>query len=220
MSEVPIRYPLLDKIYQQYLQDENSAKFIQAVSRSYNIGSLHRLAEYGGFISRRAATLAVGFLGDFSSNEVMGGSLLDKDRAVRLLADHGIRQLWGRQGSPEHRLAVSRLYRLVSQNRLDEVLCESTRLIEVNAGLGEAWNQRAIAYCAMGDYESAIEDCRESLNCNRYHFPAAMGMAHCLLQMDDAFSALECFRLALSINPDLEGVRNHIIHLEKILDNR
>ena len=45
-----------------------------------------------------------------------------------------------------------------------------------------------------------------------------VGMAHCYLQLDDANSALECFRLALRINPDLEGVRSHISHLEKILD--
>ena len=219
MSEEPIRYPLLDKIYQQYLNDENSAKFIQAVSRTYNIGSLHRLVNYGQFISRRAATLAIGFLGDFGSNEVMGTALLDDDRAVRLLADHGIRQLWSRQGTPEPRAAVNRLYRLVAQNRLDEVIDESTTLIAYNPDISEAWNQRAIAYCAMGEYHSAVEDCKESLNCNRFHFPAAIGMAHCLLQMDDATSALDCFRLALSINPDLEGVRNHIRHLERILDS-
>jgi len=217
MSEEPIRYPLLDRMYQQYLNDENSAKFIQAVSRSYNIGSLNRLAIYGGYISRRASTLAIGFLGDFDSNEVLGGALRDSDRAVRLLADHGIRQLWGRQGTPEHRSAVARLYRLVAQNRLEEVIEESTILIAYNAELGEAWNQRAIAYCAMGEYTAAVEDCKESLNCNRFHFPAAIGMAHCLLQLDDASAALGCFRLALSINPDLEGVRNHIQHLERIL---
>jgi len=218
MSEEPIRYPLLDRIYQQYLNDENSAKFIQAISRVYNMGALHRLAIYGKYISRRAATLSIGFLGDFSSNEVMGIALLDCDRAVRLLADHGIRQLWSRQGTPAHQSAVSRLYRLVAQNRLDEVIVESTRLIAENPELGEAWNQRAIAFCAMGEYMPAVEDCKESLNCNRFHFPAAIGMAHCLLQLDDATSALDCFRLALSINPDLEGVRNHILHLERILE--
>jgi tetratricopeptide (TPR) repeat protein len=205
-------------MYQQYLNDENSAKFIQAISGSYNMGSLHRLARYGDFTSRRAAVLAIGFVGNYGSNEVMGAALLDKDRAVRLLADHGIRQLWQRQGTPAHQQALGHLYRLVSQNRLDEAVDESTLLIAFNAELGEAWNQRAIALCAMGEYESAIEDCRQSLNCNRFHFPAAMGMGHCLLQLDDAYSALECFRLALAINPDLEGVRNHISHLERTLE--
>ena len=153
MSEDPIRYPLLEKTYQQYLNDENSAKFIQAVSGSYNIGTLHRLARYGGYISRRAAVLAIGFVGNFCSNEVMGEALMDHDRAVRLLADHGIRQLWQRQGTPAHQQAISRLYRLVAQNRLTEAVDESTILIAFNSELGEAWNQRAIAFCAYSTAE-------------------------------------------------------------------
>ncbi len=147
----------------------------------------------------------------------MGRALVDDDRAVRLLADHGIRQIWPRQGTAGQQGAVQRLYRLNAQDRLEEVICAATELINANAELGEAWNQRAIAYCAEGEFEAAIEDCRETLICNRFHFPAAMGLAHCCLQLDDVHSALEGFRLALKINPDLEGVRNHILHLERNL---
>ena len=147
----------------------------------------------------------------------MGGALVDSDRAVRLLADHGIRQIWPRQGTPGQQQRVRRLYRLNAQCRLDEVVDLSTTLIHENYELGEAWNQRAIAFCACGDYNAAIEDCKETLNCNRFHFPAAMGMAHCLLQLGDVYAALDSFRLALRLNPDLEGVRRHISQLEKTL---
>ena len=217
MSEEDVRLPLLELYYQQYLTDENSADFIRSVSRNYNTGSLKRLSQYGGVLSRRAAILAIGFLGDFGSNEVMGNALHDDDRAVRLLADHGSRQIWPRQGTISQQGMVQRLYRLNTQNRLDEVIDTATFLINMNSTLGEAWNQRAIAYCAEGEFEAAIEDCRETLVCNRFHFPAAMGLAHCCLQLDDVHSALEGFRLALKINPDLEGVRNHILHLERNL---
>ena len=33
------RYPMLDLFYQQYLTDESSADFIQAVSRNYGLGT-------------------------------------------------------------------------------------------------------------------------------------------------------------------------------------
>ena len=217
MSEEGVRLPLLELYYQQYLTDENSADFIRSVSRNYNAGALARLSQYGGVLSRRAAILAIGFLGDFGSNEVIGKALHDEDRAVRLLADHGARQIWPRQGTISQQGMVKRLYRLNTQNRLDEVIDTATFLINTNSALGEAWNQRAIAYCAEGEFEAAIEDCRETLVCNRFHFPAAMGLAHCCLQLDDVHSALEGFRLALKINPDLEGVRNHILHLERNL---
>jgi len=219
MSEDFIRYPLLDKLYQQYLTDEQSADFIQWVSRSYGIGSLERLARNGQPVTRRAAVLALGFLGDYSVNETVGCALRDNDRGVRMLADHGIRSVWTRQGNHAEQAKIKQLYRWSSQNRNIDVIESATILIETNPLLAEAWNHRAIAFSAEGEYVSAIEDCRETLNCNRYHFPAAIGLAHCCLHLDDQNSALEGFRLALDINPDLEGVRQHVMHLEKILED-
>ncbi len=219
MSDTEIRYPMLDLFYQQYLTDENSASFIHAVSRNYTLGSLETLARYGNRVTRRASILAVGFLGEYAENDLMGAALIDSDRAVRLLADHGIRQIWQRQGTMAQRQAIQCLYRLIAQSRMEETIHAATLLIEANPRIGEAWNQRAIAFCAEGDFEAAIEDCRETLNCNPFHFPAAMGMAHCSLQLDDAFSALDSFRLALKINPDLDGVRGHITHLERTLED-
>lgn len=218
MSEETLRYPLLDRFYQQYLTDEVSADFINSVSLVYTLGSLARLAVYGRPCTRRAAVLATGFLGDFESNEIMGGALIDEDRGVRMLADHGIRNVWLRQGSPSEQAQVRRLHQWSREHQMQRVVDQSTRLIESNPTLAEAWNQRAIAFSAEGDFESAIEDCKETLNCNRFHFPAAIGLAHCCLQLDDPNSALEGFRLALYINPDLEGVRRHVQHLEKSLN--
>ncbi len=218
MSENQIRYSLLEVYYQQYLTDENSADYIRSVSQNYTTATLQQLLRCGDRIARRAAILAIGFMGDFDCNEIMGRGLVDEDRGVRMLADHGIREIWPRQGTLSQQAIVQKLYRLNSQNRLEEVIDTATLLININPELGEAWNQRAIAYCSEGEFEAAIEDCRETLNCNRFHFPAAMGMAHCCLQLDDSHSALEGFRLALKLNPDLDGVRNHILNLERSLD--
>lgn len=213
------RYPMLDLFYQQYLTDESSAEFIHAVSRNYGIGTLERLARSGSRSTRRASILALGFMGDFSANDVMGGALVDTDRGVRLLADHGIRQVWQRQGTLAQQEGLRCVYRLVGQSRTEEAIDRATSLIRVNPNLSEAWNQRAIAYCAEGEFEAAIEDCQEALNCNRFHFPAAMGMAHCSMHLQDTFSALDGFRLALTLNPDLDHVRKHISQIERTLED-
>ena len=219
MSESSLRYPQLDRFYQRFLNEENTADFIQAVSTKYNLASLERLAIGGGRMSRRAAILAIGFLGDFSSNEVVGGALTDDDRAVRMLADHGIRELWQRQGTAGQQQALKRLFRLVDQSRMDEAVVAATRLIEVNPAFSEAYSQRAIAFCALGDYESALVDCREALHFNPFHFPAAIGLAHCCMQIDEAPGALAGYRLALNINPDLDSVRRQVSRLERMLEN-
>jgi len=219
MSESPVRYPLLDRLYQQYLEHENSAEFIRSVSASYTLGSICRLAQHGKTLSRRAAVLTIGFLGDYSQNEIMGRALCDSDRAVRMLADHGIRDIWSRQGSPEHQAAIQKLYQLISRHRMHEAIELANRILSEDETISEAWNQRAIALCAEGEVIGAVEDCCEALNCNAFHFPAAIGMAHCCLQLDDMSGALSGFRLALKINPDLEDVRTHIHQLERKSEN-
>ncbi len=217
MSEKILRYSLLEKYYQQYLADEISANFIQSISELYTIETLKRMYRDGDRILRRAAILALGFLGDFSVNETLGLALSDTDRGVRMLADHGIRTIWERQGVPQEQIKLRRLYRLNDCDLFDEACNLADELLARNPQLSEAWNQRAIAYCALGHFEAAIEDCRETLACNRYHFPAAMGMAHCSLQLDDPQSALDGFRLALQINPDLDLVRQQVFQLEQSL---
>lgn len=218
MSDQKDQYPLLDKIYQQFLIDENSASFIQSVSQSYGLGTLERLARYGHRISRRAATLALGFLADFRFNETLGHALHDNDRAVRMLADHGIRQIWMRDGNSMHQSMLRKIVRLNDCYRLDEAIDLSTKLIDLNPTIAETWNQRAIARYGLEAYSEAIEDCRETMYLNRFHFSSVLGVANCYLQMDEVFFALEFFRTALSINPDLESVRGQIVHLEKSLE--
>ena len=81
-----------------------------------------------------------------------------------------------------------------------------------------AWNQRAIAYFHLRRCDESANDCHQTLELNPYHFGAADGMAHCYLEMNDAFAALECFRRALRLNPDMEGVRVQVEYLQRSLE--
>lgn len=218
MSDETTRFPLLERYYQQFLNEEDSASYIQSVASSYGLGTLERLARYGGRTSRRAATLALGFMGDARFNDTLGCALQDSDRAVRLLADHGIRELWMRDGTGQQQTMLRKLVRLNARHRFGDALELADELIALNPEISEAFNQRAITKYGLEQYSEAIEDCREALYLNRFHFTAALGIANCYLQMDDAFIALEFFRTALSINPDLESVRGQISHLERSLE--
>jgi tetratricopeptide (TPR) repeat protein len=211
---------MLTNFYQQFLETEDSARFIKDVAKNYMTGTLQRLYRGGNKLTRRAAILAIGFLGDFTLNETMGMALSDSDRAVRLLAEHNIRQIWQRQGSPMEQRLLSRLEAMNTCRRSRDALTLASRLLTDNQGLSEAWNQRAIAFSAVGDHENSISDCRQTLHCNRYHFPAAIGMGQGYLHLDDVFTALDCFRLALQINPDLEFLRGEVRRLERMLEEK
>jgi tetratricopeptide (TPR) repeat protein len=212
--------PALEALYHRFLETENSAAFVRAVAQRYTLSTLCRLADYGECISRRAAVLAVSFLGDYRQNATLGAALTDRDRGVRMLADNGIRELWRRQGSIAEQKQVALLSRLNSSGLYTECLTAASEFIEESPWIAEGWNQRAIAHFAQEHFEDAANDCHQTLELNAYHFGAAVGMGHCYLEMDEPFAALECFRRALNLNPDLEEVRAQIDYLQRQLEGK
>jgi tetratricopeptide (TPR) repeat protein len=218
VSDASEKAPLLDAFYQYYLADETSAHYVAEVSKHYTLGTLARLAAYGSRSTRRAAVLAIGFLGSFESNELLGRALHDEDRVVRLLAENSIRELWYRDGSVRQQHHLQYIIRLNNALRFEQAAREASDLIQDADGFAEAWNQRAIAYYQCERYSESVRDCRQALKRNPYHFAAAVGMGHCYLEMFDALAALECFRWALQINPDMENVRAQVGYLQRTLE--
>jgi len=212
--------PLLAQMYHRYLEDENSAAFVTAVSRHYLPSSLERLAAGGDHVARRAAIMAIGFLGDYSHNAVLGQALVDRDRGVRMLADNGIRALWRRDGNLDHRQQLARICRLNHGTQYHEAVDEAEALIEIAPWFAEAWNQRGIGLFAQRRFEESANDCHQTLELNPYHFGAAVGMAHCYLELDEPMAALENFRRALRLHPDLEDVRLQIDYLQRTLEGK
>jgi tetratricopeptide (TPR) repeat protein len=215
VSDDPKTQPRLSRFYQSYLRSEDCSAFIRDVAQFYTIDTIHQLALRGDRIVRRAATMAIGFLGDFSSNGVLGECLRDQDRGVRMLSEHGIQRIWFRQGSQSEQLELNVIQRLNRSHEFRRTIRKATKLIRASAQLGEAWNQRGIAYFALGNFKQALNDCRETLNLNPYHFSANVGIGHCLLMLGKPEQALMSFRDALAINPSLDSVREQINHLQR-----
>ncbi len=209
------RTPLLTELYRQFLAGQSTADFIQQISDCYNLGTLERLASAGSRESRRAAILALGLVGDYSSNAVAGRALVDADRGVRSIAENTITTLWRRAGNDSQRQRLGLLVRLNSAQQFHDCIRRARDLIADAPEIAEAWNQRAIAYYSLAQYRESIDDCRQALEINAYHYGAASGMGQCHLQLGDFDAALECFRRALKLNPNLEGVRASVAYLER-----
>lgn len=214
------RLPFLALLYQQYLDNQDSASLISKVAHCYTQGTLQRLAENETREVRRAAVLALGFLGDYEANHIMGMALHDDDRTVRMLAENGIRNVWMRAGNDEQRQQLNAIIRLNSAKQFEEARTKAAELAEKAPWFAEAWNQRAIANFALAKYTESIRDCHQTLEINPYHFAAASGMGQAYLKLDNPVSALESFRRALRLNPDLEGVRAQVARLTKLIEGK
>lgn len=214
---MPGKRPLLYRYYRRYLKNEDSAAYIKAVSQRYTSATLERLLEKGRRTTRRAAVLALGFLGDYEMNAALGEALQDRDRCVRMLAENAIRNVWTRAGSPNQRHRLTSIMRLVAADQFDEAVVEADELIQEAPWYAEAWNQRAIARFHLGRFASSIRDCHRTLELNPFHFAAAAGMGQSYLELNDLHRALESFRRALDLNPGMEGVRAQVAYLERTL---
>ncbi len=220
MSSDSSRTPFLVLLYQQYLSTQDSGGFIEKIKQVYSQGTLQRLVDHASAEVRRGAVLALGFLGDYEANHTVGRALHDDDRTVRTLAENSIRTIWTRLGDDEDRQLLGIIIRLNSAQQYEEAERRATDLIDRMPGFAEAWNQRAIARFALKKFAASIRDAHQSLEINPYHFSAATGMAQAYLQLGNHVSALECFRRALRLNPDLEGARSQVARLTRLIDDK
>ncbi|HAY80040.1 MAG TPA: hypothetical protein DCY79_09585 [Planctomycetaceae bacterium] len=214
------RRPHIERLFQRFLNDEQSAKFIHGVAQQYTYASLSRLATCGSRLTRRGAVLAIGFLSGFEANDVLGARMRDSDRGVRLLAETGLREIWLRDGNEAQRHQIRKIVRLNTAGEFDEASQLASQLISDAPRFAEAWNQRGIARFNLQQYRQSVSDCRQTLRLNPYHFAAAVGMAHGYIELNDAAAALESLQLALQVNPELEQVRIQESRLRKALEQR
>ncbi len=212
------RTPLLDQFYLDYLASQDTATFIKRVSLHYTTATLSRLAACGERDSRRGSVFALGFIGGYECNAAFGRALHDADRGVRTLAENGIRSIWCRAGNDVQRRQLEKIIRLNTAGDYPQAIRLSGELIEAAPWFAEVWNQRGIAHFRAGQFEESIRDCRQTLEINAYHFGAATGLGFSHLALNQRAAALEGFRRALVLNPNLEGVRARATQLERLLE--
>ncbi len=214
-----VRHPDLLQLYHEYLAGPNSARFIAGAAKRYTPETLARLTRHPTVDVRRAAVLAISLLGDFRCNAAVGATLRDDDNGVRKLAETGIRWLWRRDGDVSHQRALEVIVRLNHDGAGEEAEHRASQLIEELPSFAEAWNQRAVARFMQGDHRGAAADCREAIQRNPYHFAAAVGLAQCQIELGQDRSALEAFRHAIQLNPELKQVRACIKYLEGVFED-
>ena len=71
MGTNSFRPPSLLVLYQQYLSHQDSSCFVREVSSLYTNGTLQRLSLHVSREVRRAAVLALGYLGDYEANRLL-----------------------------------------------------------------------------------------------------------------------------------------------------
>jgi tetratricopeptide (TPR) repeat protein len=188
--------------------------FRRQVGAHYTEGTLARLTAAADTETRTAAVVALGVLGSMSSNGALAARLHDDEPAVRRSAADALWAVWFRGAADADRLELDRLVRLPE---LGEALRGLDALVARAPEFAEAVNQRAIVRFRRGEFAASARDCERVLRLNPHHFGAASGLGQCLVRLDRPRAALEAFRNALRIYPDLDGVSEAVRVLEASL---
>jgi tetratricopeptide (TPR) repeat protein len=220
VSDFTPQSPILVELYEEYLADHDMSAFLRRTTESYTIGTLERLAATGESMARRGAVLALGRLADYQSNVVVGRALTDLDRGVRTLAELAISRVWLRVGTAAHQRRLAAVEEHLERGDYDRASQLAAKLIQEAPWIAQSWYQRGKAYFHLGQFSACVRDCHQALEINAYHFPAATIMGRAYEMQRDLVSALETFRRALRLNPNMEEIRARVIQLQRTLKNQ
>ena len=170
--------------------------------------------------ARIAAIVRLADIGTMADADRLVDRLDDAAPRVRAVAAAAIWQIWSRSGDASIDRLFARGIEQMQADQLTGALATFNEIVRRKPAFAEGWNKRATVYFMLGENEKSLKDCDEVLKRNRHHFGALSGAGQIHLQLGHAELALEFFRRALEVNPNLEGPARMIPILEQVLRER
>jgi len=165
--------------------------------------------------TRRAAAGQLGEIGRMTDVAALVKALRDRDEETRAIAEAAIWEIWGRSGDAEIDELYQKGLQLMNFGAAGEAIKVFTIIIGKKPEFAEGWNKRATLYYSIGEYQKSLRDCDEVMKRNPLHFGALAGYGMIYTQLNQLERALDYFRRALKINPNMQGVAINIELLEK-----
>lgn len=175
------------------------------------------LLEAGDPAQRAGAVAFVARTGLATDGPLLAKRLLDEDALVRQMAEQALWQVWSRSGDAEADRLLAAGTAQMGQGRVKAAIATFTRVIQRKPGFAEGWNKRATAYYLDGDFRKSLADCAEVMKRNPQHFGALSGYGQIYARLEEYDKALEYFRRALAVNPNMAGAQENIQALEELL---
>jgi len=205
-----VRSTRLVAAYRRYLSNADAPQYAGDVNRYYSTSTLLTILFRGDIEMRRAASMALGMLGDHIAIDYLGRALADPDRGVRLTADDSFRALLIRDAAPTHHQQLLQVMHLNDGGEHAAALAPTMILADQAPTYAEAFHQLAVCWQGLDDNDAAEAAFLSCLWHCRYHYPAWQGLARCKLAEGDYPAAIHALERALEICPDLESARMQI----------
>ena len=150
-------------------------------------------------------------------SEILRQRLTDESPFVRGFAEQGLWVLWARSGDAAIDRLMARGVDEMQANRYQESIATFSEVIRRKPGFAEGWNRRATVLYLAGEYQRSIADCDEVIRRNPQHFGALAGYGQIYFHLEQYEKAIEYWKRALEVNPNMLGVEMSIKGTELLL---
>jgi tetratricopeptide (TPR) repeat protein len=170
--------------------------------------------------TRAEAVVWIANRGTMADAPLLHERLRDESAFVRSFAEQGLWLLWSRSGDTGIDMMMADAAERMQESRYREAISILSEVVKRKPEFAEGWNRRATVYFLAGELKKSIADCDEVLKRNPGHFGALSGLGQIYLQMQQEEKALEWFRRALDVNPNMVSVEMNVKMLEERLKAR
>jgi len=170
--------------------------------------------------TRAAAVLWIARNGLAEDDAPLYARLRDESTTVRSFAEQALWLLWSRSGDAAVDQLLERGVDEMQSGRQSEAIATFSEVIRRKPAFAEGWNKRATALYLAGQYQRSLADCGEVLKRKPRHFGALSGAGLIHLELEQHRQALEWFRRALEVNPNMSGIEAEAQRLEELLRGR
>jgi tetratricopeptide (TPR) repeat protein len=126
-------------------------------------------------------------------------------------------QIWAQSDDGAVRGLMEAGVDAMSRGDYRHALSKFDQMVLIAPDFAEAWNKRATAWFIVGDMRKSLADCDEVMKRNPQHFGALSGYGQIYINLEEHEKAIEYFKRALAVNPNLTELETVIQRLEGIV---
>lgn len=158
--------------------------------------------------------------GTDADGDILRKRLTDDNPYVRNVAEQGLWLLWSHSGDEAIDALLAKGVEEMQAHRLEESIATFSEIIRRKPGFAEGWNKRATALYLAGEFKRSLADCDEVMKRNPYHFGALAGYGQIYFRLEQYEKAIEYWRRALDVNPNMVGLEVNIKGTEELIADR